>query len=184
MYEGNNPIALQSRKWLVDTLLTLMKTTPYDKITIRDLCKHADLSRQTFYNLFQSKDEILYYRLEQIRTVPLEEISESENIAVRDMLEQFTLAMEQNAGFLQILVDHGQEGIIAASISRRVSACFQKLMSKQSENRGFPYAVALLSGALFQLLMLRFEQGVEISTDDTLEAMIRIFSGDYFGFQK
>ena len=37
MYEGNNPTALNSREWLINALLTLMKTKPYAKITVKDI---------------------------------------------------------------------------------------------------------------------------------------------------
>ena len=181
MYSGNNPIALQSRAWLVDALLELMKTTPYDKITVRDICRKADLSRQTFYNLFQSKEEILYYQLDQIETVPIEEIAAGGQITMRSMLEQFTANIDKNSEFLGALVSHGLEGIIARSVSLRVAATMQRLISTPQENRGFPYALALLSGALVELLLLRFEQGTEISVDDTLNAMKTFFSGDTFG---
>lgn len=61
MYEGNNPTALNSREWLVDALLTLMETKPYSKITVKDICHKADLSRQTFYNCFDAKDDIILF---------------------------------------------------------------------------------------------------------------------------
>lgn len=53
MYEGNNPTALHSREWLVDSLLSLMEDNPYSRITVRDICNKADLSRQTFYNFLR-----------------------------------------------------------------------------------------------------------------------------------
>ena len=65
MYEGKNPTALTSRGWLVEALLALMKTRPYSKITVKDICKQADLSRQTFYNFFDTKDDIIRFRIDQ-----------------------------------------------------------------------------------------------------------------------
>ena len=52
MYNGNNPTAIKSQRWLTETLLELMEEMPYDDISIMDICKKADLSRQTFYNYF------------------------------------------------------------------------------------------------------------------------------------
>lgn len=59
MYHGNNPTAIRTQKWLVKGLLTLMNDKPYSSITILDLCKKSDLSRQTFYNFFHQKKK--YY---------------------------------------------------------------------------------------------------------------------------
>ena len=63
MYVGNNATAIRSQKWIVDSLLSLMEQKSYAEITVRDICKSADLSRQTFYNVFDSKDEVLCFRL-------------------------------------------------------------------------------------------------------------------------
>lgn len=54
MYNGKNPTAIQSREWLIQTLLSMMNEMPYSKITIKEICHRADLSRQTFYNFFNS----------------------------------------------------------------------------------------------------------------------------------
>lgn len=59
MYKGNNPTAIQSQKWLKGSLFELCKTKPYKNVSIKELCTKADLSRQTFYMLFKSKEEIV-----------------------------------------------------------------------------------------------------------------------------
>lgn len=68
MYNGNNPTALNSRDWLVQALLSLMNSMPYSKITVKNICTKADLSRQTFYNFFETKDDIIrFYRKNTIK---------------------------------------------------------------------------------------------------------------------
>lgn len=37
----------------------LIKTTPVDKITIKQLCNYCDLGRQTFYNHFKDKFDLI-----------------------------------------------------------------------------------------------------------------------------
>ncbi len=41
-------------------LLNVMQHTPYEKITVSSLCEHAELSRKTFYRLFDSKEDVLH----------------------------------------------------------------------------------------------------------------------------
>lgn len=45
-------------KKILEATVSLMSSSPYENITIKDICKEADVSRQTFYNYFKSKDEI------------------------------------------------------------------------------------------------------------------------------
>ena len=61
MYSGNNPIAIRSQECLSDALLDLMKENDYSKISIKDICGAAGLSRQTFYALDEFRKEIIKY---------------------------------------------------------------------------------------------------------------------------
>ena len=59
MYSGSNPKALLSIKLITEGFVKELQRKPYDQINIRDLCRTADVSRQTFYNLFQNKEDPL-----------------------------------------------------------------------------------------------------------------------------
>lgn len=39
-------------KIIVSTLLNMLKTTPYDEISVATLCRTAGVSRQSFYYYF------------------------------------------------------------------------------------------------------------------------------------
>jgi len=57
--EKKNPIAEQSRQWLVAALLALMEERPYHEITIKEIAYKAGLSRRTFYRNFVTKEDLL-----------------------------------------------------------------------------------------------------------------------------
>lgn len=59
MYNTKNPTALQSQKWILEALLDLMKNKEYEKISVSDICRKAQLDRRTFYRNFNSKNEVL-----------------------------------------------------------------------------------------------------------------------------
>ena len=63
MNKTNHKIVLQSKDWLMQALFELMQKQSYDSITITKLCQKADLSRRTFYRLFNSKDDVLNEKL-------------------------------------------------------------------------------------------------------------------------
>ena len=66
MYQGKNPTALQSQNLITEALLALMEEEPFQKITIKAVCAHAGVSRQTFYSLFENKEEVIERRLDQL----------------------------------------------------------------------------------------------------------------------
>ncbi|MFD1673077.1 TetR/AcrR family transcriptional regulator [Agrilactobacillus yilanensis] len=66
MYSGHNPSAIRSRDMIVDAMFQLLKTIPFTKINIRLLTDTANVSRQTFYSIFVSREEVIQYRLQVI----------------------------------------------------------------------------------------------------------------------
>ena len=65
MYRGSNPTAISSMKWLSEAMMDLLKEKQYSKINVKDICTRADLSRQTFYQIFNSKEEIIRHCIKQ-----------------------------------------------------------------------------------------------------------------------
>ena len=54
---GKQRMARQSKQWLVDALVTLMKDEAIEDISITEIVQTADLSRRTFYRAFKTKDQ-------------------------------------------------------------------------------------------------------------------------------
>ena len=63
MYSGKNPSALRSQQWLADSLVDLMKVKEFQHISVKEICQQADLTRQTFYQIFSSKEDVIRYNI-------------------------------------------------------------------------------------------------------------------------
>jgi len=61
MYKGKNPSALRSQESIANSFLELVKVSTYDKISITDIMDSTGLARQTFYKVFDSKDDIFEF---------------------------------------------------------------------------------------------------------------------------
>lgn len=66
MYQGTNPSALRSRGEIVRSFLSLLAQTDLEELSIKQIMDATDLSRQTFYQIFDSKEEIIEYYLDTI----------------------------------------------------------------------------------------------------------------------
>lgn len=86
MYQGNNPSALRSMEWLRCALLELLKQEKYSAITVRQICCQADLSRQTFYQMFSSKEEVMQYHFPILFRAFSKECDPFENITVSKII--------------------------------------------------------------------------------------------------
>lgn len=58
-------MAINVKKLLADALLELSEEKPLAKISITDIVKRAGAGRQTFYNHFQDKNDLIYWIYKQ-----------------------------------------------------------------------------------------------------------------------
>ncbi|MFC3746912.1 TetR/AcrR family transcriptional regulator [Paenibacillus sp. GCM10012306] len=56
----------RTREWILEALLILLETIPYEKITIAAITHKAGVARQTFYRNYKSKDDIVDTYLETL----------------------------------------------------------------------------------------------------------------------
>lgn len=181
MYQGNNPTALQSQHWIADSLLMLMQEKPYAQITIQNICKRADLSRQTFYNMFDSKEEVLRFCLREQYEQQLHRFSSKPMISLHETVEVFASVLDGNRTLLQSMLDNQLGGIIADEIAKCVSLFADRFVSHKDQN--LPYSEALLSGALAHLLLCWFQQRHPISIQALTELLSAFLSGQLYLFE-
>lgn len=180
MYQGNNPIALQSQEWIVESLISLMEEIPYSQITIQRICKHADLSRQTFYNFFDSKEDVLHFCLREKYEMQFIRLESKTKISLRETVEAFADVLEKNRNLLLIMIHNKQESIITDEIAKCVTLFANHFGSKDDSYR--PYAEALLSGALAHFLLCWLQQDNPISIDQLVDVLSSFLSGHLYSF--
>lgn len=180
MYKGKNPTALQSREWLIRALTELMLEMPYDKISVITICKRADLSRQTFYNLFDTKDDLLHFYLKEQCEAKFNEITQHTMISMEDMVTAFAEVLQENAVLLKLMIDNRLEQIISEEIANCVLLFGQHFAVQSRKDETFPYGAAFLSGALAQTLIFWFKQVVPVPLHVLTKMLLDIISGDYY----
>lgn len=52
-------ITEQTKEWIIEAFLDLLKTKSYDEIKTTEIYKEAQVSRNTFYRKFNSKNDIV-----------------------------------------------------------------------------------------------------------------------------
>lgn len=174
MYEGSNTKALRSQAWLAAALEALMLEKPYEKITVSDICSQADLSRQTFYNVFSDKNEVLHYILRSAYIEQLHVISARKQVTIDDIVDGFAAVLNAKCDTLRVMVESGLSGIVTEEIFACVSLFAGRFVRESEKTALFPYSEAMLAGAISQMLVLWFQQGSPVSTDE-LAGLLRDF---------
>ena len=106
MYCGSNKTALLSQQQLSEAMFRLLERKPFSAISISELCREAEVSRQTFYSLFESKENVVTYTLmDQYCYDPGME-AEGGCGTLRQLCAGFGEYIRTHAKLLQLLVDN------------------------------------------------------------------------------
>lgn len=103
MYTGTNPSALRSREWLTNAFMSLLASKKYEEITIKEICREADLSRQTFYQSFDSKDEVVEYQFLRLFSEFREECGSFTDISLADLSLRFFSFFGKHSEFIRVI---------------------------------------------------------------------------------
>lgn len=179
MYQGNHPTALQSQKMIVDALLKLMEEKEFSKINIKELCESAMVSRQTFYTLFNNKEEVIRLHLDTLFNIYIERFVRSkQDITVKELCDNTIAYLVTYKDLISNMVKSNLDHIVKERIEIYLLQLNNFLSPAKQENQD--YAIAFLAGALMSVIALAvknndFEDGTKISK--LIEEMI---TGTYF----
>ena len=112
MYQGKNKTAQNSRRKIAGALLELMREQPYEDISVAEICRRAGVSRQTFYTLFHTKENVVHHMLQEecpIHDVPMP--SEGEN-DLQQMCRLYSDYVTRNREILRLLMKNGMLALI------------------------------------------------------------------------
>ena len=180
MYQGNNATAIQSQQWLGEGLVRLMSQQPYAAITIGAICKEADLSRQTFYNVFDSKEEVLRFCLRQQYEKQFRRFAGHEKITVEEIVGAFAVVVAENQTLLRLMIENHLDSVLADEITQCVALFAGKFVNKDRGTERLAYSEALLSGALGHLLVYWFRQEQPFSIGQLTRLITDFLEGKLF----
>ena len=175
MYTGNNPTAIRSKEWFIHALLELLEEKSYDKINIKELCQKADLSRQTFYQLFDSKEEVMRcFIRKQFQPMMHPESSYTTN----SLTKSLALYFSQNRYFIQMIYKNHLIHLFGDELSNLLT-CIADQIDPDRDKKTRRIANAFLSGALTQAFFI-WSQEENISEQEFLILIEQILSGNYY----
>ena len=182
MYCGTNKTALQSQRQIADAMMALLGEKPFSQITISELCKSAGISRQTFYTLFTSRENVMVFTLQALYCDG-PEITMPERPACRgDMLRWicrgYSEYMLRNRVLIKLLVDNRIDYLLYDSFFEAMDGCDCFLRQVDPCTRS--YAASFYAGG-FACVARRYAQEGCASSAEQLEALLMtLLSGRLF----
>ncbi len=178
MYQGNNPIAIKSQHMLLDALNELLKEKEYKDISISEICDRSGISRQTFYKLFGSKENILLFKLDNSPYADQDAEDIPEIITLMDTCERFSQYVVANYAQLQMLLENDLMEVLYNQMYMSMSTCRKSFVGLSDEER--EYAAQFMSAGLCRLTQKYIRDHEKPDQDDLIRLSYKIMSGKIY----
>ncbi|MFL2081732.1 TetR/AcrR family transcriptional regulator [Latilactobacillus sakei] len=178
MYQGKNPAALTSQKLLLDSLNELLQAKSFKDISISELCNHSGISRQTFYSLFGSKENILLYQLQHAPYVRQPEDVHTANLSLYEICERFSGFIVSNYDQLQMLINNELIDLLNKLIYQAMSSCQESFINLINDERR--YAASFMSAGLCNLTQEYIAQHDQPDQKGLTQISFKIMSGSIY----
>ena len=179
MYCGSNKTALQSQRQISRAMMALIQEKPFAQISVSELCKAAGISRQTFYSLFTSRENVMVFTL-QAQYCDGPEIAEAVHAcrgegALQALCEGYSDYIIKNQALIKLLVDNRIDYLLYDSFFEALNQCDCIWSQMDPCTRG--YAASFYAGGI-ACVARRYAQEGCATTADRLEALLmRLLSG-------
>lgn len=180
MYLGKNPSALRSRTLIEAALVALLDEEPYGRITVKTICERAGVSRQTFYQMFDSKDEVVEYHFAVLFAEFRRRSGGFGDMSLRELACSFFTFFGEWSWFVVVLVDNGMYRLLEREFERYLPLIRQ--FRELNESEAHPdYSASFVAGALCQVLVHWIERGMDLSVEELSAIVEGSLRGDAFG---
>lgn len=175
-----NPITLQSKEWIIESLLKLLSEKPYSKITITEITSVAQLARRTFYRNFNSKEDILYMYIQKLFDEYVNLLKEVKILKLPTVAKvyfdfwnehlDFLILMEQNNLLYMLLQKYNQYLPI-------IHKKFKHNKEQYQSNNTLEYVLAFSAGGFWNMLIKWVHEGAK-KTPDEMAELVNIMLND------
>ncbi len=153
-----------SKQDLADTVFKLLKTKPYEQISIQDIVDKAGFSRMAYYRNFKSKDEIVQYYLHKITQ---DYLDESKIDLLTENLHKYFISVFSH---LTAVKDIGLL-LLKNNLLHFAKKEFDVIFYNKAHNKRELYNYSFISGGLYNIYQLWLEQGCK-ETPELLADML------------
>lgn len=185
LYCGTNKTALASQEQIANALLGLMKEKPYDTISVSEICRLAGVSRQTFYSLYQSKENVVirilqgyYCDMQADRpsvTGPADEAPES--CHMQDFCRDYCFYLTEHADFIRLLVENDITHLLYDSIYESMTEC--GCFSGEPQAELGSYSAGFIASGFVGIAKVYVERDCRDGAGELSDTLIALFSGSF-----
>ncbi len=187
MYCGSNKTALCSQRQIARAMMELLEDKPYDQISVCELCRAAGVSRQTFYSLFSSRENVIIFLMKDRYCFETgdcccgggEKDEEEENkLSVRELCRVCAEYMLTHRDFIRILTVNHIDHLLYDSIFEALDEYAPFLPGADPCDRR--YAAGFYAGGVSSVSRCYANEGCSCSQKDLEDMLYTFFTGALF----
>ncbi|MBR2527737.1 MAG: TetR family transcriptional regulator [Blautia sp.] len=174
MYCGKNKTACSSQAMIAQTLLALMQQKAYDQISVSELCRDAGISRQTFYSLFSSKENVVTFLLrKQYYEEPT--LPDRSSDCFHQLCLEYCRYIVNHSPFIRILVDNHIDYLLYSSIYDSLAGCTAFFQDIDPPRRGF--TAHFLAGGFTSIAKSYIQENCSLNIQQLYDICVTLFEG-------
>ena len=160
--------------------MELIAQKPYAQISVSELCRLAGISRQTFYSLFSSRENVVVFTLEEryCYAPPSPEVREGRESELQALCRGYSRYMVRNRSFLKLLAENGIDYLLYDSIVHALGGCGAFLSRVEPCTRS--YAVSFYAGGLSRVARQYAREGCTATEEELARMLMALFTGELF----
>ena len=182
MYCGSNKTALMSQQQISRAMMRLIHEKPYAQISVSELCKVAGISRQTFYSLFTSRENVMIFTLQSHCGCEEEPKPSAQSPSRQDTLRAvcrgYSEYLCRNRDLIRILAENRIDYLLYDSFYEMLSQadCLFGHLDECTRS----YASSFYAGGVSCVARQYAREGCAASPRQLEELLMRLFSGSLF----
>ncbi len=171
------------RETFASGLLELMMKMPYEKIVIRDLCAHVQISRKTFYRYFSNKEEVLCALIDQLLInigTYMPPAAQNADTPWLEEMRRFFCYWQEKRHVLQMLLDNSLIELFffrAVAVALSEMDIFKKDAQHMKDPNTRESVVSYYVGGLMTMLLFWMKSDFADSPEDMAQRLIQINMG-------
>lgn len=177
MYKGTNKTALTSQRQIASALLSMMEEEPFEDIRISSICQHAGCSRQTFYSLFQSKENVIAYLIHRDCKFP-SDMGTDKSQALLSLCRTLAVYAINNASILQLLTDNNLTHLLHAEFYDSILRSSTLISRLRPDIR--PFAADYLASCFTSIIRTYLKEGKNADQKLLEETTYSLLQGNLF----
>lgn len=159
---GHEKLKERSGRMLTDALFTLMKEKDYASITVSEIAERADVSRRTFYRLYENKEDVLYSYFSELCQNYKSECAELGKYDIRQIAREYFRFWHRQKDFLMLLYRNRLDAVMYYGVYDAASEIVgYRIQSKVKQDSSLEFFIRYTVGGFGNLLYQWIIDGME-----------------------